>query len=76
MALRTGRPLLVARALRVGPDRFTATAWPVEAQLTGDRRADAEALSRAMVARFEKAIAEAPEQWFAVFQPIWKDQRS
>lgn len=76
LALRTGRPLLVARALRVGPDRFTATAWPVEAQRTGDRRADAEALSRAMVARFEQVIAEAPEQWFAVFQPIWKDQRS
>jgi KDO2-lipid IV(A) lauroyltransferase len=73
LALRTGRPLLVARALRIGPDRFTATAWPVEVELTGDRRTDTEALTRAMAAGFERAIAEAPEQWFGAFQPIWRD---
>jgi KDO2-lipid IV(A) lauroyltransferase len=76
LALRTGRPLLVARALRIGPDRFTAAAWPVDVELTGDRHTDVEALTRALTARFEEAIGEAPEQWFAVFQPIWKDQRS
>ena len=76
LSLRTGRPLLVARALRLGPDRFTATAWPVEVELSGDRRADTEALTRAMAAGFERAIAEAPEQWFGAFQPIWLDQRS
>jgi KDO2-lipid IV(A) lauroyltransferase len=75
LALRTGRPLLVARALRIGPDRFTATAWPVEVERTGDRRADTEALTRAMAAGLERAIAEAPEQWFGAFQPIWLDQR-
>jgi KDO2-lipid IV(A) lauroyltransferase len=75
LALRTGRPLLVARALRLGPDRFTATAWPVSVALTGDRRTDTEALTRAMAAGFERAIAEAPEQWFGAFQPIWQDQR-
>ncbi len=76
LALRTGRPLLVGRALRLGPDRFTATAWPVAVELTGDRTADTEALTRAMAAGFERAIAEAPEQWFGAFQPIWLDQRS
>ena len=75
LALRTGKPLYVGRALREGPDRFTATAWRVEVEPTGDRRADAEALTRALAARFEEVIGEAPEQWFAVFQPIWKDQR-
>jgi phosphatidylinositol dimannoside acyltransferase len=75
LALRTGRPLLVARALRLGPDRFTATAWPVSVELSGDRRADTLALTRAMAAGFERAIAEAPEQWFGAFQPIWLDQR-
>lgn len=76
LSLRTGRPFLVARALRLGPDRFTATAWPIEVERTGDRRADTEALTRAMAAGFERAIAEAPEQWFGAFQPIWLDQRS
>jgi KDO2-lipid IV(A) lauroyltransferase len=75
LALRTGRPLLVARALRLGPDRFTATAWPVKVELTGDRKADTEALTRAMAAGFERAIGEAPEQWFGAFQHIWPDGR-
>lgn len=75
LALRTGRPLYVARALREGPDRFTATAWPVTIELTGNRRADVEALTQAMAEQFERVIAEAPEQWFAAFQPIWTDQR-
>jgi KDO2-lipid IV(A) lauroyltransferase len=75
LALRTGKPLFVARALREGPDRFTATAWRVDVEPTGDRRADVEALTRALATRFEEVIGEAPEQWFAVFQPIWKDQR-
>lgn len=75
LALRTGRPLLVARALRVGRDRFSATAWPVEAERSGDRQADAAALTRAMVRRFESVIGETPEQWFGAFQPIWLDQR-
>lgn len=75
LALRTGRPLYVGRALREGPDRFTATAWRVDFEPTGDRRADTEALTRAIASHYERIIAEAPEQWFAVFQPIWKDQR-
>jgi KDO2-lipid IV(A) lauroyltransferase len=75
LALRTGRPLIVARALRLGPDRFTATGWPVAVELTGDRRADTQALTVAMAAVLERAIDEAPEQWFGAFQPIWLDQR-
>lgn len=75
LALRTGKPLYVARALREGPGRFTATAWRVEVPLSGDRRADAIALTRELAARFEAIIAEAPEQWFAAFQPFWTDQR-
>lgn len=75
LALRTGRPLVMARVLRVGPDRFRGDAWPVEAELTGERRADEVALTRALAARFEAAIAECPEQWWAVFQPYFGDQR-
>ncbi|HEX2195158.1 MAG TPA: hypothetical protein VHK63_09420 [Candidatus Limnocylindria bacterium] len=76
LALRTQRPLLVARALRLGPDRFTATAVPVEAELSGDFRSDIRTLTHALAAGFERAIGEAPEQWFAAFQPYWTDQRS
>jgi KDO2-lipid IV(A) lauroyltransferase len=75
LAVRTGRPLLVGRVLRVGPDRFTGDAWPVKVPLSGDRRRDVVALTEGIAAGFERAIAEAPEQWWAAFQPFWLDQR-
>jgi lauroyl/myristoyl acyltransferase len=74
LALTSGRPLLVVACRRVGPERFTARAWLIEAQLSGDRRADAAALTEAMARRMEEAIAQAPEQWFAAFQPIWDEE--
>lgn len=73
LSLMTGKPLIVAACWRAGQERFHARAWPVEVPLTGDRRLDAAALSQAMAARFEEAITVAPEQWWAVFQPIWND---
>jgi KDO2-lipid IV(A) lauroyltransferase len=76
LSLMTGRPMMVATCTREAPERFMGQGWPVEAQLSGDRRADTAALTRAMAARFEAAIAQAPEQWFALFQPYWSDQRT
>lgn len=76
LAVMTGAPLLMASCIRLGPDRFEARAWPVEADLTGDRRDTIEALTRALVVRFEAAISEAPEQWWGTFQPIWTDQKT
>lgn len=73
LALMTGRPLMAAACWRVGPERFRAKAWLVEAAQTGDRKADVAALTEAMARGFEQAIATAPEQWFACFQPIWTD---
>ena len=75
LALLSGVPLVAAACRRIGPDRFRAHAWSLDVALTGDRRADAAALTAAMAARFEEAIAEAPEQWWGAFQPIWLDQR-
>jgi len=67
----TGRPLMAAACWRVGPERFNARGWLIEAELTGDRRRDAAALTEAMGRRFEEAIGANPEQWFGSFQPIW-----
>jgi lauroyl/myristoyl acyltransferase len=76
LSLMTGRPMMLATCTREGPERFVGRGWAVEAELSGDRRADTVALTRALAARFEEAIALAPEQWFALFQPYWIDQRS
>jgi len=73
LSLMSGKPLLVAACWRTGQERFHARAWPVEVNLSGDRRTDVAALSQAMADRFEEAIAVAPEQWWAAFQPIWTD---
>jgi lauroyl/myristoyl acyltransferase len=76
LSLMSGRPLMLATCTREAPERFVGRGWPVEAALTGDRRADTAALTRALASRIEEAIALAPEQWFATFQPYWSDQRS
>lgn len=78
LAVLTGRPLLIARSLREGPDRFAARCWVIDtAPRDGEeRRARVARLTREMGARFEAAIAEAPEQWWAIFQPFWSDQRA
>jgi phosphatidylinositol dimannoside acyltransferase len=75
LALRTGRPLMMARVLRTGPERFAVRAELVEAPRTGRVDQDIAALTAALAARFEAAIGEAPEQWWASFQPFWTDQR-
>ncbi|MGH2455870.1 MAG: lysophospholipid acyltransferase family protein, partial [Candidatus Limnocylindria bacterium] len=75
LALRTGRPLLVASVLRTGRERFHGRAWAVEVARSGDLRADVVAMTAALAARFEAIIGEAPEQWWGAFQPFWSDQR-
>lgn len=76
LALRTDKPLIMARVLRTGPERFSVRALAVEAPRTGKTATDVAALTQALAARFEAAIAEAPEQWWAAFQPFWTDQRA
>lgn len=75
LALRTGKPLLMARVLRTAPERFSVRAVKVEVERTGDAAADVAAMTVELARAFEAAIAEAPEQWWAAFQPFWTDQR-
>ena len=76
LALRTERPLIMARVLRTAPERFSVRAELVEAPRTGQVDQDVVALTAALAERFEAAIGEAPDQWWASFQPFWTDQRS
>jgi len=66
----------VAATWRIGPERFNARAWLIEAEPGGDRRAEVGALTEAMGRRFEEAIGSNPEQWFGAFQPIWPEERA
>ena len=76
LSLISGRPLVAGACLRLAPERFVAWGWLIEVPLTGDRRADAATMTAAVAKRFEEAITKAPEQWWAIFQPLWNDQRA
>ena len=70
LALSSGAPLLS------GPTYTTGDGWievltPVSIEPTGKRKDDIIALTRALAAAFEQAIAAAPPDWH-LFQPGWE----
>ncbi len=74
LALDAAVPLHVAAARRVKGGRFRGGLVSLQhppADLP--RRARVEALVAATAAAFEDLVAEAPEQWWTVFFPIWDD---
>jgi KDO2-lipid IV(A) lauroyltransferase len=73
LAVTHAAPLLVGRCLRTGPDRYQARGDVLALPNSGDRRADIAALTARIAERFERDIAEAPEQWWGAFQPFWPD---
>ncbi|MEO8510987.1 MAG: hypothetical protein ABI534_07055 [Chloroflexota bacterium] len=73
LTLLGGARLMTARVLRVAPDQFRGSGTWLDVELSGDRRADIATMTQRIAERFEAAIAEAPEQWWGAFQPIWPD---
>lgn len=73
LAVTHGAGVIVGRCLRTGPDRFLADGEVVELPSTGNRRLDTDELTARLAARFERDIADAPEQWWGAFQPFWPD---
>jgi KDO2-lipid IV(A) lauroyltransferase len=79
LALESGAPIHVAAVRRLRGERYAGrleTIVPPSCALAagpGARRARVEALLAAEVAVFERFVADAPEQWWAVFFPIWPD---
>jgi lauroyl/myristoyl acyltransferase len=79
LALEHDVPIHVAATRRVGGERFaghlvTIRPADVVAGIEG-RRARVEALMVAVARAFEHFISASPEQWWAVFYPIWPDLR-
>jgi len=79
LALESGAPIHVAAVRRLRGERFVGrleTILPPDGALVagpGARRARVEALLAAEAAAFERVVADAPEQWWTVFFPIWPD---
>ncbi len=73
LAVLTRSPVVVGSIRRTSPGRFAGRIERVEWTPTGDRRADLATLTRRITDMLEVRIAEAPEQWWGAFQPVWDD---
>jgi KDO2-lipid IV(A) lauroyltransferase len=70
LAVQTGAPLLVCPVYGEDGGWRCVIGRPLEVERTGRRREDVAALTVAMGAAFERAIAASPTDWH-MFQPAW-----
>lgn len=73
MAILAGAPVVALTVRRTAPGRFHAWAEPVAWTASGDREADVAELMQRITDILARRIAEAPEQWWGSFQPVWTD---
>jgi lauroyl/myristoyl acyltransferase len=73
LALEAGVPVYAASARRLRGGRYAARLLLVPAPEGGTRRARVTAYTEAIAVAFESILADAPEQWWGAFHPIWPD---
>jgi lauroyl/myristoyl acyltransferase len=73
LVLETGTPAVAVAVRRTRDAHYIARLADLPAPPEGSRRARAEAFLATEARTFERLIADAPEQWWAVFFPIWPD---
>jgi lauroyl/myristoyl acyltransferase len=73
LAVESGAPLYVVGVRRVGTGHYIGRLDPVDVPVDGSRRERVTAAMGGLAAAFEGIVAVAPEQWWAVFFPIWPD---
>jgi KDO2-lipid IV(A) lauroyltransferase len=73
LAIETGAPAYVAAVRRSTPGHYVGRLDAVDVPPEGSRRERATAATVSIARAFERVIADAPEQWWAVFFPIWPD---
>jgi len=73
LAVESGAQLYVVGVRRIGVGRYRGGLDPVAVPTEGSRRERVTAAMAGLAAAFERVVATAPEQWWAVFFPIWPD---
>lgn len=73
LASETGAPAYMSAVRRDGPGRYRGSLRPVPAPKGANRRERGRDMARQEARLFEQFITEAPEQWLALFHPIWPD---
>lgn len=73
LAQEVGVPIFAAAARRVGGGRYRCRVVRVPEPEGGTRRERIIAQTAAVAATLETLLADAPEQWWGAFHPIWPD---
>jgi KDO2-lipid IV(A) lauroyltransferase len=73
LALETGAEIAVVGVRRLADGRIAGRLIPIAVAADGSRRERIAATLRDQATALEDLIADAPEQWSAVFFPIWPD---
>lgn len=73
LAVESGAGTYVAGVRRAGVGRYRGRLESVAVPADGARRARVEATMAELAVAFERIIEDAPDQWWAVFFPIWPD---
>jgi KDO2-lipid IV(A) lauroyltransferase len=73
LAIETGAPIYVAALRRAEQGRYRGRLIAIRVDDAGSRRERVTAIVTATAKAFEDLIADAPDQWWAVFFPIWPD---
>jgi lauroyl/myristoyl acyltransferase len=73
LAVESGAPLYVVGVRRTGVGRYRGRLDAVRVPVEGTRRDRVTATMAGLADAFERVVAVAPEQWWAVFFPIWPD---
>jgi lauroyl/myristoyl acyltransferase len=73
LAVESGAPIFVAAVRRAPGGRYGGGVERVDVPTTGSRRERATVTTQRIASAFERVIEKAPEQWWAVFFPIWPD---
>ena len=73
LAVESGAPLYVVGVRRIATGRYRGRLEAVPVPADGTRRERVAATMTGLAAAFERVVAFAPEQWWAVFFPIWPD---
>ena len=73
IAADSGVPACVGAAIRIGWSDYRAFVVPLDPPPPGTRHERARGFLDEVARAFEGLIAQAPEQWWSIFQPIWDD---
>jgi lauroyl/myristoyl acyltransferase len=73
LGVESGAPLYVVGVRRGGVGEYVGRLEPVAVPSDGSRRDRVTATTDGLARAFERIVSDAPEQWWAIFFPIWPD---